>query len=225
MPVALERAAEARHLLGRERQHRAEQRGLVERLRILDEMDAIHQQRGERLRHHHLAMGADDERVMRPERRCEALPKRRRVHVPGVAMDGNAALPADGVVLDRPQRHTLDQAEARGQVVVEVCNRVHVRPRLVELGVDEHLGWRLAARGISDLAPIHVAEKHVLGAQPGAALVERLDQDRVAIRKPRTDVAAITENLFVVEQQRHRRDLVAQPLLRIVLDRTMHDCT
>src|SRR4051812_48803215 len=82
------------------------------------------------------------------------------------------------------------------------------------------LGRRPHALRPLERPAVEIADQQVRGLHAGAALVERLDQEGVAARQPRADVAAIAEQAEIVEQQRAGRDLLAQrSLLRNGFDR------
>jgi hypothetical protein len=127
-----------------------------------------------------------------------------------IGMHRNAADPAHRVVLDQLQRQPLDQCEYRGQFMMEVRDRMDIQPRPQDLAMQVDLGRRPQALRPFERVAVEIADQQVGGFETRPALVERLDQERVAARQPRADMAAVAEQAQIVEQQRARRDLVAQ---------------
>ena len=151
---------------------------------------------------------------MRGAERFRQRPAARvRVDVPRLGMNRNAAGPADGVVLDQLDRRALDHGEGRGAIVMEMRNGVDVGPRPHEFGVKvdfrrrPHIGW--ARKHLA----IEIADQQIIGPETRARMIARLDQQRIAPRQPRADVAAVAQQAEIVEQQRARRDLLAELLL------------
>ena len=65
--------------------------------------------------------------------------------------------------------------------------------------------------GTGDELAVEAAGQEIAGAERGAALVDRLDEEGFAVRQARADMAAIAQYAEVVEEERRRRDLLAQP--------------
>src|SRR5450631_2391114 len=209
---AVEVVGEALEFARGERHDRAEARGIMHRLRVLHKMDAVDQRRRHALRHHHLAMRADQQAVMLAQRARQSAAFLGVADVTGIGMHGNADPPAHRVVLHRLELDALRQRERRGQIVMEMRDRVHIGARAKNLAVQIDFRRRLhAGRTFNNLA-VEIADQQIAGRDRRPALLERLDEQRLASGQPGADMTAVAQNAEIVEQQCRGGDLKPERL-------------
>ena len=87
---------------------------------------------------------------------------------------------------------------------------VHVGAGAENLAMEEHLGRRLQPLASRHRLAVEIAHQEIAGTQRCAALVEGLDEEQIAPRQARADMAAISQDVEIVEEQRAGGDLLAQ---------------
>ena len=177
---AIEVAGELFELACRERHDRAETRGIMHRLRVLHEMNAVDQRGRHALRHHHLPVGADQQAVMLAERARQRAAFLGVADVARIGMHRNAARPAHRVVLHRLELDALRQREGRGQIVMEMRDGMDIGAGSENLAMQIDFRWRLHAGRACDHLAIEIADQEIAGPNLRAALVERLNEQRLA---------------------------------------------
>ena len=80
-------------------------------------------------------------------------------------MNRNAAGPADGVILDQLDRRALDHGEGRGAIMMEMRNRIDVRPRPHEFGVKVDFRWRPHIGWARKHLAIEIAHQQIIGPE------------------------------------------------------------
>ena len=181
-------------------------------LRVFHEMNAVDQRGRHALRHHHLPVGADQQAVMLAERARQRAAFLGVADVARIGMHRNAARPAHRVVLHRLELDALRQREGRGQVVMEMRDGMDIGAGAENLAMQIDFRWRLHAGRACDHFAVEIADQEIAGLNLRAALVERLDEQRLASGQPRADMAAIAQYTEIVEQQGRGGDLKPERL-------------
>jgi hypothetical protein len=114
---------------------------------------------------------------------------------------------------DGKKRPVLHNRERRSKIIVEMGDSLNILPGTKYLSVEVNFSRGANTFRTGHYDTIEITDQQVVRPQRSTALIERLDQQMLTVRQPRTDMATIAKDVETVEDKCACGDLFAQFLL------------